>query len=1473
MALDLSTLPTDQQIAAIYIGYYDRAGEPDGSTFWENTLEADNGFDLAAIASDFGTQSETLEAHQFFENPTAEEANAFLADLYLNMFNRDIDQDGLDFWAPILTGVIDGETFDSTGDGNDDITEVGDIILAIIQGAQDVEGGDQDRSTILNKILVATEWTNAAEEAGATDAFADLGQETQDSAKSIIAGVTDEGSTVTEAKATIASDFAPEPVPGNDIFLTSATDVNGMPNQMTGEVLEATDDNDTFWGYSAQNPMAGGLSNTLSSADRLDGEGGNDRIYAELSFEFFGTNGFGLTDIQPQLTSIEEIDIEARDFGLDFSDDFADDDITELTGNPFLPITVDAKEITDHVEIGSYKSDGDLKIENLTTLTEGGSARNTSEITVTMDHTDNFNSDNDASDLVVLFDNDYLLSGQTEEGFADFFLLDQDAELALKNIGPSAAEGRLDDLDKNGIEFRIDTDGDGDVDGDDDLIEVAFDDTLIVNDDINTHEEFRDALQDPLQALIDDGILPEGTTIELFDHGQVVLDNEGRNANQAVLDDGSRSDLIPAVRVELGNNGQVEPVGFSTPQTEVPPFNFFGRVKSEFEETDEPISIDIDLHKVGRGGEGGDLVVGGKADSTNEGIAGGIDVFNINVKGVGGEGADAKPSNVGSITSTLGALNVVNIATDPDFVDGDSFASLVVRNGFNGNLDEVDADGFLGNLTLGSGASRDGDGLINNVETLSAMGGGDITVNAVLNEAGVAYDYDTGAGDDSINILLDGDAVDYAGSELDVSTGGGDDSVSVVFDFDAGDGADDENNQLNQAILDNVNVETGSGDDTITIDSVGNANIDAGSGDDFINTSGSSASSAIWALNVDAARADAQGGFPTTTPPEDLPGEEVSLAYIGGATVTVTLSGAGVGADGVPALAAGGGIMAYGEDGAVAGDDGYESEVTIDGLINGNEYFGTQADINAAVLEAINDDPILGQLLTAEIGANNTLVVASTTSGAFEDIDLRVDIAQEVQGDDEPEDWDAVEAEAQQVFSNSSITIESLADANGGGWASLGSSADADAWYDGLSVADDDNSMAAGVGDGLSNLHTAGTASTSETDNVIDGGAGDDLIVLSTDAVALADPAFTPGDNNLMINGASNETIVLTGASFGDDTVMNFGVEGDGIDFLDFSAYLTSLFDQSDNADADDDSSDSDVLIPVTVEFNADDVEANEVAIVGYTDDTDETPDFDSLSASDIEDLFNTDDEDYDGSQLDANAFSVKSDYDKDDQEQLIGDAKGVLMVENEDNDGEYKVFELTWSGDAEDADDVSANLLGSIDFGDSLDGLSGESFVGSDAYMELLDGGIGGEGGGDTGGGDDGGGDDGGDTGGDDVLVDLTGETEVTAVDGTAETFVLEFDSTSGNALSSDAVVALTGFDPAEDTLRFDDANDPAQDAATFLNGAGGAVVASNGFAGETTISFQDDNPNDAVDAAELTLVGITDATLGGTTPFFEVV
>jgi hypothetical protein len=119
-----------------------------------------------------------------------------------------------------------------------------------------------------------------------------------------------------------------------------------------------------------------------------------------------------------------------------------------------------------------------------------------------------------------------------------------------------------------------------------------------------------------------------------------------------------------------------------------------------------------------------------------------------------------------------------------------------------------------------------------------------------------------------------------------------------------------------------------------------------------------------------------------------------------------------------------------------------------------------------------------------------------------------------------------------------------------------------------------------------------------------------------------------------------------------------------------------------------------------------------------------------------------------------------------------------------------------------------------------------------------------------------------------------LAGETAVTANPG-AEAFVLNFDSSTGASLSSEAVVTITGFNAAEgDILRFNDANNPPISAANFLNVAtGGALVVANGFANTTVISFQDDNPNDANPAAQVTLAGIQDATLGGAAPFYEVI
>lgn len=121
--------------------------------------------------------------------------------------------------------------------------------------------------------------------------------------------------------------------------------------------------------------------------------------------------------------------------------------------------------------------------------------------------------------------------------------------------------------------------------------------------------------------------------------------------------------------------------------------------------------------------------------------------------------------------------------------------------------------------------------------------------------------------------------------------------------------------------------------------------------------------------------------------------------------------------------------------------------------------------------------------------------------------------------------------------------------------------------------------------------------------------------------------------------------------------------------------------------------------------------------------------------------------------------------------------------------------------------------------------------------------------------------------------VIDLSEDADgvVDAVAGTAEVFLLDFDSTDGTiAVSDDAVVTINGFDPAEDILRFDDAQATPISEADFLNAA---LVAENGFAGTTTINFSDPDGTDAVPPAVITLAGIVDDTLGGATPFFEVV
>ena len=212
MAFNLSALTAEQQAAAIYIGYYDRAPDPYGMDFWEAAVE-NPVVPLVDIATYFAAQQETYEVHPFFVEPSTDAANAFITELYVNLFNRVPDEVGLEFWSNVLQGSIAGTNEFS----------VGEIILEIIQGAQNSIAG-QDITTLLNKIEVANAWTAGAADAGLTEPSSYGDSEiAQDSAKSIIEGVTSSSATVTEAKAVIVTAFDGI-FPGITVDLTPSAD-------------------------------------------------------------------------------------------------------------------------------------------------------------------------------------------------------------------------------------------------------------------------------------------------------------------------------------------------------------------------------------------------------------------------------------------------------------------------------------------------------------------------------------------------------------------------------------------------------------------------------------------------------------------------------------------------------------------------------------------------------------------------------------------------------------------------------------------------------------------------------------------------------------------------------------------------------------------------------------------------------------------------------------------------------------------------------------------------------------------------------------------------------------------------------------------------------------------------------------------------------------------------------------------------
>ncbi len=176
-------LSDEEIIARYYVGYYNRAPDPAGFAFWTDAYA--NGISTLEIANFFSDQVETDALYPYFQDPANNSPEQFINSVYNNLFNRDPDQAGFDFWmAELTSGRV----------------STGQMIEAIIEGATT----NPDLAVVQNKVAAALYWEDQANNFNdfAYDAAATT------SANDALAGVTDDVATVTASQGRANTYFA-----------------------------------------------------------------------------------------------------------------------------------------------------------------------------------------------------------------------------------------------------------------------------------------------------------------------------------------------------------------------------------------------------------------------------------------------------------------------------------------------------------------------------------------------------------------------------------------------------------------------------------------------------------------------------------------------------------------------------------------------------------------------------------------------------------------------------------------------------------------------------------------------------------------------------------------------------------------------------------------------------------------------------------------------------------------------------------------------------------------------------------------------------------------------------------------------------------------------------------------------------------------------------------------------------------------
>ncbi len=145
MAINISE--SRQQVALLYVSFFGRTPDRPGLDFWTQQLES--GGDLDDISNSFAISDEAQARFGFLDNPGQGNGVGFIRQVFRNLFDREPDDEGLQFWADQLQSELDSGR------------PPGRIIIDIAFGAQGT-----DAEAVEAKVTTAVSDADADDTAG-----------------------------------------------------------------------------------------------------------------------------------------------------------------------------------------------------------------------------------------------------------------------------------------------------------------------------------------------------------------------------------------------------------------------------------------------------------------------------------------------------------------------------------------------------------------------------------------------------------------------------------------------------------------------------------------------------------------------------------------------------------------------------------------------------------------------------------------------------------------------------------------------------------------------------------------------------------------------------------------------------------------------------------------------------------------------------------------------------------------------------------------------------------------------------------------------------------------------------------------------------------------------------------------------------------------------------------------------------------